>query len=113
MLSDHDRRTVNDLERRLAIDDAAFVRHFDALAPLRQVPRRHGSGVAQIAGTLVLGILMLLAGSMAGAAAFLGAAAVIGLTWWYVQDPGPEHGGPGDGRAAPASGACPTDGTQA
>ncbi len=113
MLSDHDRRMLNDLERRLAIDDAAYVRRFDVVAPLRQIPRRHDSGVAQIAGTLVLGILMLLAGSMAGAVAFLGAATVIGLAWWYVQDPEPEHGGPGDGRGAPAGGARPTDGTQA
>ena len=43
--------------------------------------------MAQFAGTLLFGLLMLLAGSTAGVVAFLGAAAAIALTWWYAQDP--------------------------
>ncbi len=74
-------RTLRELERRLAIDDAVFVQQFDAApAPVPAV-------AVQMFGGLVLGLLMLLAGSMAGAVAFLGAAAATGLLWWYAHDP--------------------------
>lgn len=91
MLSDHDRRTLRELEHRLAAEDAAFVQRFDAAGP---PPRRnpwHGAGVAQFVGALTLGIVMLVAGATAGAVAFLGGAAAVGLAWWYAQDPEADH----------------------
>ena len=88
MLSDHDRRALRAIERRLLAEDAAFGQRFDAeLRPRRHAPPT-GLGAAQFAGTLLLGLLMLLAGSTAGAAAFLGAAAAIATAWWYAQTPG-------------------------
>ena len=73
MLSEHDRRALRELERRLAAEDAAFVQRFDADPRPRRPARPAGrAGLAQFAGTLLLGMLMLLAGSMAGAVAFFG-----------------------------------------
>jgi hypothetical protein len=87
MLSEHDRRALRAIERRLLAEDAAFGQRFDADLE----PHRHtlptGLGAAQFAGTLLLGLLMLLAGSTAGVVAFLGAAAAIALAWWYARTP--------------------------
>jgi Protein of unknown function (DUF3040) len=94
MLSDDDRRTLRALEGQLAAADAAFVQRFDAAAsrprPTSPGPTSPaGSGpLIQIAGSLVMGLMMLLAESMAGVLACTGAAAAIGLAWWYADQPG-------------------------
>jgi len=85
MLSDDDRRTLRELERQLGAEDAAFVQRFDA-AGRRPRPATVFAW-PQIAGALALGLLMLLAGSMAGALAFTLAAATVGLAWWYADEP--------------------------
>jgi hypothetical protein len=88
MLSEHDRRALRAIERRLLAEDAAFGQRFDAeLKPRGHAPPT-ASVAAQFGGTLLLGLLMLLAGSTAGAVAFLGAAAAIATAWWYAQTPG-------------------------
>ena len=84
MLSEHDRRALRAIERGLRADDTAFGQQFDAALPPRRHPRPTGLGAAQFAGTLLLGLLMLVAGSTAGSVAFFGAAAAIGLAWWYA-----------------------------
>jgi membrane associated rhomboid family serine protease len=87
MLSEHDRQALRAIERRLLAEDAAFGRQFVA-DPRRHRPTRPtGRGAAQFAGMLLLGMLMFLAGSTAGMVAFFGAAAAIGLAWWYVRTP--------------------------
>jgi hypothetical protein len=93
MLSDDDRETLRELERRLAAEDTAFVQRFEAGAPGRRRTPPDASGLLQIGGTLVLALLMLLAGSMAGALAFAIVASLIGLAWRYAG----EHDG---GRSA-------------
>lgn len=87
MLSEHDRRALRAIERRLLAEDAAFGRQFDGGPRPPRPGRPTGLGAAQFAGTLLLGLLMVLAGSTAGTVAFFGAAAAIGLAWWYVRTP--------------------------
>jgi hypothetical protein len=87
MLSEHDRQALRAIERRLLAEDAAFGRKFDADLRPHRPTRPTGRGAAQFAGMLLLGLLMVLAGSTAGMVAFFGAAAVIALTWWYVHTP--------------------------
>lgn len=92
MLSDDDSRTLRELERRLEAEDTAFVRRFN-----RPGQRAHPPTVSvlpQIVGTLVFALLMVLAGSMAGALAFAGVATALGATWWYADGPGDRLGGP-------------------
>ena len=110
MLSEDDRRTLRELERRLAAEDAAFVRRFDAALPRSApAPGHRPSGLLQIAGALVLGMLMVLAGSMAGAVAFSGAAAAIGLAVVVRQRTrgpiaSPDHRPTGCGRSCSPTG---------
>ena len=87
MLSEHDRQALRAIERRLLAEDAAFGQRFDADLRPRRPARPTGLGAAQFAGTLLLGLLMVLAGSTAGMVAFFGAAAAIALAWWYAQTP--------------------------
>jgi hypothetical protein len=87
MLSEHDRRALRAIERGLLAEDAAFGQRFDADLRPRRHARPTGLGAAQFAGTLLLGLLMLLAGSTAGVVAFFGAASAIALAWWYARTP--------------------------
>ena len=77
MLSDDERRTLDELERQLAGQPASEARP--------SVP-----GGLQFLGTLTLSLLMLACGATAGAVAFGAAAVAIGLAWWYANDPGPD-----------------------
>lgn len=89
MLGEDERRALRELERELEAEDAAFVEQFAATAPQRS--EFTGAALIQIAGALVMAGLMMLAGSMAGTAAFSAAAVAVGLAWWYGNAPG-QHG---------------------
>ena len=90
---------MRELERRLATEDAAFVRRFDAVRSSSGLAARPASDWAlepaaltaavllRMVGAVVLGVLMLLAGSVAGVIACAGAAAVIAVIWWYANEP--------------------------
>ena len=76
MLSDHEREALRELERQFTDepDSAQF--------PSRHhVGRRHfgPSGIVLITAMLFLGVLMLMAGSLTGAAMF---GTVTWLIWW-------------------------------
>ncbi|MEU7817453.1 DUF3040 domain-containing protein [Pseudonocardia sp. NPDC049154] len=91
MLSDHERKTLEELERRFMADDPEFPQLFDARARRLHSNRHFGMSfaiaVATVAGALFFTI-MLATVSLAGALAF---AAVIGLIWeaWRRSDPAP------------------------
>jgi len=79
VLNDHERKTLREFERQFQVEDPEFIRSFDTHA--QRLRRRHLDGVwfqIAIVGAVLLGALLLLAGSPSGALAF---GAVAGLTW--------------------------------
>lgn len=84
MLSDHERETLREVERRLLSDDPTFAQSFDAraqrLSPAYQ--DRVGFTMVIVAG-LLLSALMLVIGSLGGAAAFAAGTGLIWLAWRF------------------------------
>ena len=78
MLSDHEWRTLREVERRFLTEDPEFTRSFATRA--QHLGRAQGCVGIKIflVAAVLLGALMLVAGSPSGALAF---AAVAGLTW--------------------------------
>ena len=71
MLSDHERKTLREVERQFLAEDPEFTRSFDTRA--QRLRRRHLDGVSvkiAIVAAVLLGALMLVAGSPSGALAF-------------------------------------------
>lgn len=78
MLSDHERRTLRELERQLLDDDPGLHRSFDARAQrLGRSPLGLPATIA-IAVAMVLGAVLLVAGAPGAALALL---TVTGLLW--------------------------------
>jgi ferric-dicitrate binding protein FerR (iron transport regulator) len=78
VLSDHDRKTLDEVERHCMAEDPAFARSFqERQTRLSRRPHQTGAAVA-IAVAALLTTLMLIVGSLAGALAF---ATVTGLIW--------------------------------
>lgn len=92
MLSDHEWKTLRELERQFRADDPAFSRSFDVRA--RRTGRSRIGTVAVVTAVLVVA-LMLVSGSLGGALAL---AVVTGLLWlaWHRAA---QAGGPSDGRS--------------
>ena len=79
MLSDHERMTLREIERQILAEDPEFTRSFDMGVQRPHRERRDGVSVKiAIMAAVLLGALMLVAGSPSGALAF---AAVAGLIW--------------------------------
>ncbi len=79
MLNDHERKTLREFERQFQVEDPDFTRSFDTRA--QRLHRRQLDGAwfqIAIVAAVLLGAIMLVAGSPSGALAF---AAVAGLTW--------------------------------
>ena len=81
MLSDHEQERLRALERQFRAEDPEFTRSFDTRA--RHLRRQHGDSVSLTIGigigaAVLLGALLLLAGSPGGALAFV---AAVGLIW--------------------------------
>jgi hypothetical protein len=88
MLSDHEWDTLREVERQFLTEDPAFTRSFDTRA--RRLRRRHldsASVKIAIMVAVLLGALMLMAGSPGGALAFAAATGLIWLAWWHSNDP--------------------------
>ena len=85
MLSDHERKTLQELERQFMADDPEFPRAFDARA--QRLDRKHlgGTATTAIVAAVLLFALMLVAGSLGGA---LMLATVTGLIWWAWRHSG-------------------------
>jgi hypothetical protein len=79
VLNDHERKILGEFERQFQVEDPEFTRSFDNRA--QRLRRRHLDGAwfqIAIVAAVLLGALMLVAGSPSGALAF---AAAAGLTW--------------------------------
>lgn len=94
MLSDHERKELRELERRLADLDPDFPRTFDARARSLGRPGGGWPGAILACGVAALCVLLLVAGSPGGAVALGTVTAVI---WLALRWRAAEHaGGPRD-----------------
>ena len=81
MLSDHEQKTLREVERQFILEDPGFARSFDTDA---QRPHRDAPDLPRWAYTTLLvvsstfGLILLVAGSLSGALTF---AVVTGLIW--------------------------------
>ncbi|MGQ0716352.1 MAG: DUF3040 domain-containing protein [Pseudonocardiales bacterium] len=88
MLSDHERKTLREVERQFMLEDPGFAQSFDTDA---QHLHRDSPGLPRWAYTILLvisstlGLILLVAGSLSGALTF---AVVTGLIWaaWRYLD---------------------------
>ncbi|MCO1654629.1 DUF3040 domain-containing protein [Pseudonocardia humida] len=78
MLNDHERRVLRELERRTAADDPEFARTFTTRMPRAGHPAE-APAIAAVVVVFLLGVPLLLAGSVAGA---LAVTVTTGLIWW-------------------------------
>ena len=79
MLSDHERRTLREIQRHLIVDDPDFERSFRAWEAATSPARYRWVYTTLVVVTAVLVPVMVLAGSAGGALAF---AVVAGTLWW-------------------------------
>jgi hypothetical protein len=87
VLSDRERETLREVERRLLIEDPAFARTFTARAQRLPHPTTGlGIKIFLITG-LLLSALVLVAGSIGGAVAFAAATGLIWVTWRWAGEP--------------------------
>jgi hypothetical protein len=84
VLSDHERKALREVERRLVREDPEFARSFDARAHRLSRASRDGARIKLflLAGSL-LSSIALIAGSLSGAVTFAVATALIGLVWRF------------------------------
>jgi len=85
VLDDHERRTLQDLERQLMAEDVEFSRSFRAHT--QHLRRKHLGGAATVAlaVVIVLCALMVMAGSPVGALAFAALSGVLWLARWGAR----------------------------
>jgi hypothetical protein len=89
VLSDRERKTLREVERRLLIEDPEFARSFAARAQRLPGPAGPlGIKIFLIAGLLV-SAFVLVAGSLGGAVAFATATGLIWLTWRWAGEADP------------------------
>jgi Protein of unknown function (DUF3040) len=81
VLSDHERKTLREVEQQLMAEDPEFARSFGARqARLSRHPRRLGVRIGVVVAAL-LAALMLVTGSLVGALMFGVTAALIWVAW--------------------------------
>ena len=86
MLSDHERKTLREVERQFIAEDPEFNRAFEARQTrLSRHPHRLGAGIAVVVAALFTAFL-LVAGSLAGALAFAVATGLIWVAWRHSAD---------------------------
>jgi hypothetical protein len=83
VLSDQERKVLDELERQFMAEDPEFARSFPAREQCP--PRAHHRPATKVAivVALLLCALMLVAGSLSGALAFVGATGLIWVMWRY------------------------------
>jgi hypothetical protein len=85
VLSDHDRKTLHEVECQLMAEDSEFARSFEAgQARLSRPARRLGVRIGAVVAAL-LAAVMLVSGSLVGALLF---AVTAGLVWVEWLSPG-------------------------
>lgn len=82
MLSDHERETLQELERQFVAHDPEFPRSFDVRAQRLGRKRLGMSATIAIMVVMVLCPLMLAVGSPGGALGFAAVTAMVWLAWW-------------------------------
>lgn len=86
MLSDHERKTLREVEQQLMAEDPEFARSFEARqARLSRHPRRLAVRIGVVVGAL-LAALMLVTGSLVGALVFAVTAGLIWVAWLHPGD---------------------------
>jgi hypothetical protein len=86
VLSDHERKTLREVEQQLMAEDPEFTRSFEAgQAGLSRHPRRLAVRIGVVVGAL-LAALMLVTGSLVGALVFAVAAGLIWVAWLHPGD---------------------------
>lgn len=83
MLSDHEMRTLRELERRLLDDDPDFPRRFDMRA--RRLDRRRRELRVATALVLALAAVLLVAGAPGAAFALVAVCGVVWLAWRWPR----------------------------
>jgi Flp pilus assembly protein TadB len=84
VLSDHERKTLREVERQLMIEDPKFTRAFETRqTAMSRHPLWLAANIAVVV-TALLAALMLAAGSLAGALAFAFTTPVIWVTWRHI-----------------------------
>ncbi len=86
MLSDHDRKTLREVERHCMAENPDFTRSFqERQTQLSRRPHQTGAVIA-ITVAALLTALMLIAGSVAGALAFATTTGLIWMAWRHSTD---------------------------
>ena len=91
MLSDHERKTLLDVERRFIAEDPEFARSFDDQLHQRPAAPHGSNGKIAVAVALLFSAILLLAGFPSGALACVITTGVTCTIWWLLKDPDPER----------------------
>lgn len=86
MLSDHERKTLREVERQFMLEDPDFARSFEAAE--QRSPHEHHRMIVKISivVAVLLSALMLAIESLSGALAFAAATGVIWVVWRHSDD---------------------------
>jgi DUF3040 family protein len=98
VLSDNERKTLLDVERRFMAEDPEFARSFHEQR--RQQPASQGgsNGKIAVAVALLLSIILLLAGfANEAVVSFITTGLVCGM-WWWLEEIRPDGGKDGGAR---------------
>jgi hypothetical protein len=88
MITDHQRQVLRDLEDRLSAEDPAFTRSFTALEDTTPpAPNRSADTtvIVTVIVTLLIGVPLLLAGSLIGALAIVVTPGLLRLVWHFAH----------------------------
>ncbi len=101
MLSENERKTLLDVERRFMAEDPEFARSFHDQP--RQQPAAQGESTGKIAigVALLFSAILLLAGFAGEALACFVTTGVVCAMWWWLEGLPPEGGGAPPGWPAP------------
>jgi hypothetical protein len=86
MLSDHERKTLLDVERRFMAEDPEYARSFDDQLHLQLAAPSGSNGKIAVAVALLFSAILLLAGFPGGALACVITTAVNCAMWWCLED---------------------------
>jgi hypothetical protein len=89
MLSDHERKTLLDVERRFIAEDPEFARSFDDQLHRQPAAQGGSNGKIAVAVALLFSAILLLAGFPTGALACVITTGVTCAMWRFLKDPDP------------------------
>ena len=103
MLSDHERKTLLDVERRFMAEDPEFARSFDDQLHRRPAAPLGSNGKIAVAVALLFSAILLLAGFPGGALACVITTSVFCAMWWCSKGSDPKESSPEHPDAGSAS----------